>query len=115
MHQRAASGELQDGQAQHATTERMNPTVTQEFLEQERDRDPDGFASEYLAEFLSGGLAFIERERLLEVVDEDRRELPPAEITNAVVGFDPSFSRDPAAVAVVGRHTPDPGLLVLAH
>jgi phage terminase large subunit-like protein len=115
MYQRASSGELKDASAHHATTAEMNPTVTPAFLEHERERDPDGFASEYLAEFLSGGLAFIERERLFEVVDEERRELSPAEITNAVVGFDPSFSRDPAAIAVVGRHAPEPRLLVLAH
>jgi phage terminase large subunit-like protein len=113
-YQRASSGELQDAKAHHATTAQMNPTVTREFLEQERERDPDSFASEYLAEFLAGGLAFIERDRLLEVV-ADRRELPPADLVGCVVGFDPSFSRDPAAVAVVGRHRPDRKRLLLAH
>jgi Terminase large subunit, T4likevirus-type, N-terminal len=115
MHQRAASGELGDAQAQHATTEQVNPTIGQSFLEQERARDPDGFASEYLAEFLAGGLAFIERERLLEVVDEDRRELPPDEVRACVLGLDPSFAHDPAGVAVVGRDRLDHQLLVLAH
>jgi hypothetical protein len=113
--QRASSGELKDALGQHATTAQVNPTITEEFLEQERERDPDGFESEYLARFLSGGLAFIERDRLLEVVDEDRAELPPTEIKSAVLGFDPSFSRDPAAVAVVGRDVWDANLLVLAH
>ena len=113
--QRASSGELSDAGAQHATTAQMNPTVTREFLGQERERDPDSFASEYLAEFLAGGLAFIERERLLAVVDGERRELPPNDLKGCVVGFDPSFSRDPAAVAVVGRDFQERGLLVLAH
>ncbi len=113
-YQRASSGELRDAQGHHATTAQMNPTITKEFLEQERERDPDGYESEYEAKFLAGGVGFIERERLLEVVDEDRAELPANEVTNAVLGFDPSFSRDPAAVCVVGRHAPDPQLLVLA-
>jgi hypothetical protein len=115
MHQRASSGELRDAVAHHATTQQINPTITKEFLEQERERDPDGFEGEYEAQFLSGGLAFIERDRLLEVVDEDRAELPPTEIRGAVLGFDPSFSRDPAAVCVVGRDVWDHNLLVLAH
>jgi phage terminase large subunit-like protein len=115
MYQRAASGELADAQGQHATTAEMNPTVGPEFLEQERQRDPDSFASEYLAEFLAGGLAFIERERLFEVVDEDRRELPPDEVRACVLGLDPSFAHDPFGAAVVGRDPLDYRLLVLAH
>jgi hypothetical protein len=114
LHQRASSGELKDAKAQHATTATVNPTITEAFLKQERERDPDGFQGEYEAMFLSGGLAFIERDRLLEIV-ADRRELAPADVKSAVLGFDPSFSRDPAAVAVVGRHPEDRDRLVLAH
>jgi hypothetical protein len=50
----------------------------------ERDQESE---SEYEAKFLSGRLAFIERDRLLEVVDETRKELPPAELSGAVLGF----------------------------
>src|SRR5207247_3458764 len=64
---------------------------------------------------LAGGLAFIERERLLEVVDEDRRELPPTEVRACVLGLDPAFAHDPTGVAVVGRDISDHNLLVLAH
>lgn len=63
LFQRAASGELADAVAQHASTAEANPTISPTFLAQEEARDPESFRSEYLAEFLAGGAAFLDPER----------------------------------------------------
>ncbi len=62
MFQRASSGELEaEATAHHATSVEMNPTLDRAFLEREEKRDSESFRSEYLAEFLAGGAAFLRR------------------------------------------------------
>jgi hypothetical protein len=102
LHQRAHSGELEDAVAFHAPTAAMNPTIPVTFLEQERARDPQGFAQEYEAEFAAGGAAFLDPERIADAV-ADRDELSPRQATEWIAGIDPAFSRDPFALAIVGR------------
>lgn len=97
---RAATGELEDAVAQHATTREANPTISDAFLAVEEARDPDGFRSEYLAEFMGSGDAFIDFER----VDATRWPIADPDDAHAwVAGLDPAFSRDPFGVALVGR------------
>jgi hypothetical protein len=97
---KALSGELGDAVAQHAGTAEMNPTIAAEFLAVEERRDPDGFRSEYLAEFVGSGDAYIDFERVdLAGVPVARRE----DAVSWVAGLDPAFSRDPFGLALVGR------------
>jgi phage terminase large subunit-like protein len=100
--------------AHHATSKQANPELSDSLLEEERQRDPDGFRSEYLAEFVAGGAAFIELEHVLI---SDRGELPPDACSEWFAGVDPGFVRDPTAVVLVGRdrHDPDRLRLGLAH
>lgn len=91
LYQQAASGELADAVAQHATTAEANPTIDPAFLAREQARDPEGFRSEYLAEFAAGGAAFLEPERILDAV-ADRAELAPGQVGECVAGLDPAFS-----------------------
>jgi hypothetical protein len=109
---RATRGELVDAVAQHASTADMNPTISAEFLEQERVRDPESFASEYLAEFRAGGQPFLDVARIEEAV-LDRSELGPEDGRGWVAGLDPAFSSDPFGVAIVGEDLWTPGRLVL--
>jgi hypothetical protein len=55
----------------------MNPTISQEFLDAEFERNPASFASEYLAEFRSDVGAFVTREAIDAVVIRGRVELSP--------------------------------------
>ena len=112
LFQQAAAGELDDAHAEHATTADVNPTITAGFLEQERARDPDGFRSEYLAEFVGGGAAFLDPERITDAVTE-RGELAPEHAVGWVAGLDPAFSSDPFGLALVGRDRHDRERLVL--
>lgn len=97
---RANAGELEDAQAQHATTAEVNPTIDPAFLVAEEKRDPDGFRAEYMAEFTGSGDAFL---------DFDRIELAgaaiarPEDASRWVAGLDPAFSKDPFGYALVGR------------
>jgi Terminase large subunit, T4likevirus-type, N-terminal len=114
IYARAKSDELADAQAHHATTAEVNPTITTAFLTDEERRDPESFRSEFLAEFVGSGGAFFEPDRLAEVM-EPRRELHPSDGKRWILGFDPSFARDPAAIAIVGQDVRDPQRLVLGH
>ncbi len=88
-----------DAEAHHATTTEANPTIDPAVLERERDRDVDVFRSEYLAEFVAGGDAYIDMERV-EVAD--RGPLEPDQATDWIAGLDPAFSKDPFGLALVG-------------
>jgi hypothetical protein len=46
LYTKAASGELADAVAHHASTADANPMVDAAFLAREEARDPDGFRSE---------------------------------------------------------------------
>jgi hypothetical protein len=110
-YQRAASGELIDAAAHRATTAEMNPTIEPVFLEREQARDPESFKSEYLAEFVGGGAAFLDPDRIADAV-ADRGELVPGQGLTWVAGLDPAFSSDPFGLALVGRDPLDPGRLL---
>jgi hypothetical protein len=112
LYQQAASGELTDAQAHHATTAEMNPTITASYLEQEERRDPDSFRSEYLAEFVGSGAAFLDPESIADAIQR-RGELEPEDAVSWVAGIDPAFSSDPFGLAIVGKHRTDRGRLLL--
>ncbi len=112
LHAKADSGELEDAKAQHATSAEMNPTLDPSFLSREHARDPEGFRSEYLAEFVGSGGAFLDPDRIAEAVS-DRGELEPAQATGWCAGLDPAFSSDPFGLALVARAPSDPARLML--
>lgn len=97
---RAQKGEIAGAVAQHATTAQVNPTISAEFLAAEEARDPESFRAEYLAEFTSSGDSFLDFDRI------DTTGAPtagPKDARGWVAGLDPAFSKDPFAVALVGR------------
>jgi hypothetical protein len=103
LFKRATSGDHADMLAVRAATWQMRPDLQQSYFDRERAKDPELFRGEFGAEFLASGAAFFDPERLEAAVDEDRFELPPGQITEPVVGLDPSFSADPFGCVVVGR------------
>jgi phage terminase large subunit-like protein len=110
LYHQAASGELADATAHHATTAEVNPTIDAAFLEREERRDPDSFKGEYLADFLTSGNAYLDFDRF-EVAT--RGPLEPDQARGWVAGLDPAFSRDPFGLAIVGQDPSDTGRLVL--
>jgi hypothetical protein len=111
---KAANGELGERAAafQRSTAE-MNPRVSAEFLEAERALLGADYPREYLAQFVSGATSFLDVDELRDVVGR-YSELPPTDLVDAVVGFDPAFSSDPSAAVVVGRSRQDRTRLLVA-
>jgi phage terminase large subunit-like protein len=117
MFERARNGELEDAVARHGASAEVNPTLDVEFLERERARDPESFKSEYLAQFVGSGGAFLDPERIDEAVAKRGELLPDFGILGYepgwVAGIDPAFASDPFGLAIVGRPPEQPGRLVL--
>jgi phage terminase large subunit-like protein len=114
LHMRAGAGELGNAAAFTATTEEMNPRVSRDFLEGERlVLGHADFEREYEARFTGGGGQFFERDAVAAVVGR-HQELPASEGAGWLVAFDPSFSIDPSAAAVVGRSRHDREQLLVA-
>jgi hypothetical protein len=107
-----AAGEATDAVALTATTAEMNPTIDPDFLAMEELRDPLGFRSEYLAEFVAGGDAFIDLDRA-QIGGTD--VAPPEAGERWVAGIDPAFAArgDAFGVALVGQSRVTKGLLVV--
>ncbi len=113
LYQQAASGELSDAAAHHATTAEVNRGIDAAFLEREQSRDPDNFKSEYEAEFVGSGAAYLDPDRIDAAVAGGRGELQPEDAVSWIAGIDPAFSSDPFGLAIVGRHPADRGRLLL--
>jgi phage terminase large subunit-like protein len=114
LYAKARGGEIPEAAAFHAPSW-ANPQVDEAYLEAQRVAlGTDDFAREFGAEFVSGGASFIEESAIRACVAE-WREVMPGDGRHWTVAFDPSFSSDPAAVAVVGRAADDPGRLLVGH
>lgn len=108
---KAESGEMEGAVAHHATTAEANPTIAPEFLAAEERRDPEGFKSEYLAQFVGSGGAFFDPEAIRAAVTLVG-ELEPDDAERWVAGLDPAFSSDPFGLALVGRDKREPRRLL---
>jgi hypothetical protein len=88
-----------------ATSAQMNPTLRQEFLDNERARDPEFFDREYLAQFADGLSAAFSRESVEACVISDRRELPPVRTISYTAAVDPSGGGpDEFTLSICHRH-----------
>ena len=88
----AASGRFPNLQAVNLPTWEMNPTISKEFLDLERQRDPDKFKVEYGAQFANNLSALISSDVVDACVDDSRHALPPIEafIGSYVLSLDPA-------------------------
>jgi len=69
---------------------RMNPSISQKFLDSEREKDPEFFDREYAANFSASIAIAFERERVEQCVMCGRYELPYYRRFRYVAGVDPS-------------------------
>lgn len=106
LYRRVEAGEIEDAVAHHATSAEANPTLSADFLRREFERDPDTFAAEYEARFLTSGGSFLDPARIAASVTLPG-ELEPSHADRwLVAGLDPAFSHDPFGLAIVGSVRP---------
>ncbi len=114
MFQKCRGGEIPGAAAYSAPTS-ANPLIDGEYLQaQEAALGADDFDREFRAVFTAGGAAYIDAERLRECV-ADWHEVRPTDGRDWIASFDPAFSRDAAALAIVGRSHDDPSRFLIGY
>lgn len=77
LFKQAKSGNFRHMQAVQCPTWEVNPTISQDFLEQEKARDPELFAVEYGANFSQSLSALVGSDLIEAAVNYERSVLPP--------------------------------------
>jgi len=78
-----------------ATSWQMNPSIPESFLQNEKERDPEMYSREYLAEFSSSISNVFDREYVSDCIQIGRHELP------YVADFSYSASVDPSGGGMI--------------
>ena len=86
-----------------ATTRVMNPTVSQEFIDAEFERDPASAAAEYGAEFRSDIAEFVSLAVLEACTADGVFELPPVSGATYVAFVDPSGGSSDSMTLAIGH------------
>jgi hypothetical protein len=86
-----------------AATRVMNPTVSQEFVDAEFERDPASAAAEYGAEFRSDVAEFVSMDVLEACTADGVFELPPISGANYVAFVDPSGGSSDSMTLGIGH------------
>jgi hypothetical protein len=103
-------GELPYAVWQVSTTD-MNPNVSREMLEHERERNLEQYKREYSAEFVENVVSWIDSEVLDPCIVPGRTELPRVNNGTYVAAVDPAFKQSDFALAIA--HRTNEGLMVL--
>jgi hypothetical protein len=91
-----------------APSRTMNPTLRKEVVDEALAEDPDAAAAEYMAEFRSDVVSYIDRIVVEDAVVADRREVAPGDIpglVNIVAHVDAAggAGRDSFTLAIAGK------------
>src|SRR5947207_8684114 len=90
----------------------MNPTVPQEFVDAEFERDPASANAEYNAEFRSDIAEFVSMDVLDACTADGVFEIPPVSGASYVAFVDPSGGSSDAMTLAIG-HREDDGVAIL--
>ena len=100
-----------EGYSLHCPSWELNPAIDRNFLERERDADPELFAQEYEASFTAIGGSFIPSIKL----DEATRSFPEHVHGLRVLALDPAFSQDDFGIAIACVPQGDDNAVFLEH
>ena len=95
-----------------APTRTMNPTISQNFVDKEYERDPVSAAAEYGAQFRSDIAEFVSLEVLQACAPDGLFEIPPLPDIRYVAFVDPSRGSSDSFSMAVAHREPD-GLIAL--
>jgi hypothetical protein len=104
--EQATSGQHPQMRYFHATTAEMNPLIQPWILEQERERDPDMFAREYEAKFLSGVGAVWSSDLVREAVRKAPDDRPALAGEHYTAAIDAAGGTGDAFTLAIGHRTP---------
>jgi hypothetical protein len=90
-----------------AATRAMNPTVPQEFVDAEFERDPASAAAEYDAQFRSDVAAFVDLAVLEACTADGLFEIPPAAHLDYTAFVDPSGGSSDSMTLAIAHRDPD--------
>ncbi|MBD1845329.1 hypothetical protein H6F89_18340 [Cyanobacteria bacterium FACHB-63] len=109
LFQQARSGKFAYMQAVQLPSWEVNPTLSQDFLEQEKARDLEMFAIEYGAEFSGSINAFLDADVIGAVINRDRSGLAPIPKYrgNYVLSLDPARGGRDAYTACIVHYEGD--------
>jgi hypothetical protein len=82
------------------SSQELNPTISTEYLEAERKRNPEEYKREYLAEFTDSVVSWIEPEVLASCVIDGRRDLPRVSDATYAAAIDPAYKHSDFALAI---------------
>lgn len=103
MFKQADSGQYPYMQVVNLPTWEVNPTISQQWLEQERARDPQMFAVDYGAEFTHNVAAFLDVQLIDAAINHDRGPLPPLDKFKGryYLSLDPAKGNRDAYTAII--------------
>jgi hypothetical protein len=96
------------------STREMNPTISKAWLESQRLKDPEVFASEYEAEFLDAAAAFLPADAVGACVVRSERT-PYQRGMGYVLALDPAFTSDSFAFSVCHEEGDNSERVILDH
>lgn len=109
LYKQAASGNFAHMQVVQAPTWEVNPTISADFLEQEKSRDPELFSIEYGANFSQSLSGFVSGDLVDAAVNCDRGSLPPLKkfIGSYYLSLDPAKGNRDAYTACIVHYNDD--------
>jgi hypothetical protein len=98
----------------NAPSKLMNSTISDEFLAEEQERDPEGFSSEYEGRFRDDISAFVTREVVDSVTVFGRYELPYDSRNRYIAFCDPSGGSSDSMVLCLAYRERESGRAIMA-
>jgi hypothetical protein len=83
----------------------LNPSVSQAWLDKQRDMDPEKFEREYMSEWQIGLAAFVDRDTIFNLVIPGRKELAPVQGRMYFCFVDPNGGAGQDEYAMAIAHT----------
>lgn len=117
LFKQANTGQYSYMQCVNLPTWEVNPTISKEFLEQEKARDPELFAVEYGANFSQTLSGFVSGELVDNAINPDRTALPPLNRFKGsyYLSLDPAKGSRDAYTACIAHYDGDRFVIDLWH
>lgn len=111
LYDRSLSGELDDYYVTKATSQQLNPKISDRVINAALKRDLESAQAEYFSEFREQTENFLNSEAILQCVDRDMRRLEKGSDQSYLMAVDPALLSDNYAYGIM--HKEKSGVMVL--